>query len=271
MSGDPLTCPGCESVLCEDCRGPLGRTCVIDTCARPPASRAATMCRMHQERSLRTGRPEIDSRRGAANENWTGDQVTYRALHKRLARARGKADQYTCVDCGRPAQQWAYDNTDPNPRESMQNGSLVQFSNDLNRYQPMCRRCHKNHDNNDRVSSGRPWNKQTARGTANARAKLSPDQVREIRRRAQESPRVNVSALSREFGVARGSIDRVIAGLSYQDVDSPKSVSPPAALIPAQEGAHPDAHPHLEPRSPAPVPRRGGDLFRRGLVLPRCQ
>jgi len=207
---DVPRCPGCSSPLCEDCRGPLGATCRLTVCSEPVYR--ALRCQEHYESwraSLRTGPSRAD---------WTGAQPTYRAMHKRVERARGKASTHQCASCPDPARQWSYDETDPAPIEGTENGSTVRWSTDVERYRPLCLSCHKRTDNRVRRDEGR-WNPRPLIGTANPRAKLTTDQVREIRRRAAAAnQRLNVSALSREFGVCRGSIDRVLDGRSYRDV-----------------------------------------------------
>lgn len=57
----------------------------------------------------------------------------YGAKHKVVYRARGKASDHTCVECGDAAVNWAQthdtDGTDPQAH-----------------YQPMCLRCHRRYD-----------------------------------------------------------------------------------------------------------------------------
>lgn len=63
--------------------------------------------------------------------------VSYRAAHKRIERARGRATEHAC-SCGDRAAQWAYDGTDPN--ELTERG--LAYSLDVMRYVPMCVPCH---------------------------------------------------------------------------------------------------------------------------------
>lgn len=77
------------------------------------------------------------NKKGTAHPNWTGDDATYRAVHKRLVKARGKADH--CAHChtddGRKFY-WAY--TGPGHDE----GGL-HYSTNFDDYIPLCMSCHK--------------------------------------------------------------------------------------------------------------------------------
>jgi hypothetical protein len=61
--------------------------------------------------------------------------MTYSAVHQRLIRARGLASEHACAECGGQAADWAFDNGDPRG-----------FSEDLDRYSPLCRSCHRKKD-----------------------------------------------------------------------------------------------------------------------------
>jgi len=67
---------------------------------------------------------------------------SYATMHARLARIRGPASRYRCVDCGRAARDWSYDWSCPD--ELMDRFGA--YSADPNRYQPRCRRCHHRFD-----------------------------------------------------------------------------------------------------------------------------
>lgn len=67
------------------------------------------------------------------------DQVGYDAVHARLRRSKGLATNYLCIACDRQAAEWAYDQADPAERRD-KNGT---FSLDPDRYNPMCRTCHR--------------------------------------------------------------------------------------------------------------------------------
>lgn len=81
-------------------------------------------------------------RNGERNPRWLGDAPNYASAHDRVHAAKGSARDYDCVACGDAAEQWAYDNADPNERLE---GGLA-FSASPDHYQPMCQSCHKRFD-----------------------------------------------------------------------------------------------------------------------------
>lgn len=72
---------------------------------------------------------------------------SYRQIHWDLRAARGKADEYPCVACGKPAKDWAYQNNG-NP-ELYDQESGRPYCEDLTLYEPMCRNCHFKMDATD--------------------------------------------------------------------------------------------------------------------------
>lgn len=78
--------------------------------------------------------------------------IGYRGVHTRVQAARGRASAYLCAgDCGRLAADWAYDHTDPDELVTVVNGSLCRYSLDSDRYQPLCRPCHRRFDSTQRA------------------------------------------------------------------------------------------------------------------------
>lgn len=72
---------------------------------------------------------------------------SYKTLHSRLSRTRGRAAEHTCVDCGGPAAAWSYNNNDPDElTETQVGGSLVAYSINLANYDPRCTPCHSRFD-----------------------------------------------------------------------------------------------------------------------------
>ena len=71
-------------------------------------------------------------------------EVEYGPIHHRVRKANGPATNHSCVECGEPAQQWAYDHSARDERISAVNGMV--YSLDLTTYQPMCILCHRNLD-----------------------------------------------------------------------------------------------------------------------------
>lgn len=71
----------------------------------------------------------------------------YTNLHAKLRRNRGSARLHACVECGNPAEQWAYDRKDPNEHTRVQVGNrTVTYSSDPSHYEPLCRPCHHERD-----------------------------------------------------------------------------------------------------------------------------
>jgi hypothetical protein len=99
-------------------------------------------CRMHYLRIITHGDPHREYQ-GPNHAGWTGDDVTNRGLHQRIHKARGKASEYACVDCDKPARHWSYDHSDPNEKHDPEKGP---YSPDIDRYEPRCVRCHKRFD-----------------------------------------------------------------------------------------------------------------------------
>lgn len=71
---------------------------------------------------------------------------TNKTAHMRVKGIRGPAKNYSCVDCGTTAQQWAYNHKDPN---ELQEDSYVEgvyrvssvYSGNAEYYDPKCVRC----------------------------------------------------------------------------------------------------------------------------------
>ena len=114
--------------------------CKVDGCSNP--ARRAGWCWTHHARWRRHGDPGTVLKRGRKNHKGT-DDIGYSAVHERLYRARGAANTHIC-ECGQPAQQWAYDHSDPDPKFSWRRDLRyeVPYSLDLSRYVPMCIPCH---------------------------------------------------------------------------------------------------------------------------------
>lgn len=82
--------------------------------------------------------------------------VKYNAAHERVKRLWGPARQYPCVQCGKPADHWAYDNTDPTELMGRARYSLFpEF------YMPMCA---SHHQLMDRATYGRVMGSCTVDG-----------------------------------------------------------------------------------------------------------
>lgn len=161
----------------ETSRQPPTGPCSVAGCDRP--ARLKGLCRGHYQRVHRTGTPgsaELTAAVAGANEcavdgcnrtatakrycsahyrRWhftgelgtveiqpaaVGDGANYNTVHARLRAVRGAASRFACEHCGRPADDWAYDYRDPAGRWDQARG--MPYSVDLNRYLPLCKRCH---------------------------------------------------------------------------------------------------------------------------------
>lgn len=76
---------------------------------------------------------------GPDSYRWKGNQINYIAAHHRVYSSKGKATNHLCP-CGAQAHEWAYQGgcenelIDPRGRR---------YSPDPDRYEPMCRKCHR--------------------------------------------------------------------------------------------------------------------------------
>lgn len=69
------------------------------------------------------------------------DRPSYRVIRHQLREQRGPASEQPCQHCGRPADHWTYDRTDPGEYAVDDRGRLVIVSADLSRYVALCIRC----------------------------------------------------------------------------------------------------------------------------------
>lgn len=75
------------------------------------------------------------------------NDIGYTAAHDRVRADRGPICNHSCVDCGRRAQHWSYDHTDP--YELLVHGlsaNPIAYSPRPEHYSPRCVKCHKRHD-----------------------------------------------------------------------------------------------------------------------------
>jgi len=76
---------------------------------------------------------ETEFKKGQIPKNWKGDMVGYNALHRWVARHRGKAK--ICDECGSDKfVQWA--------------NISREYKRELNDYREMCSKCHRTYDKN---------------------------------------------------------------------------------------------------------------------------
>ena len=70
--------------------------------------------------------------------------MDYRSAHKNIQKSRGKASEYRCVGCRKPAKDWAYQYPEGVVALTDPKGRL--YSLDPSDYAPMCFGCHVTHD-----------------------------------------------------------------------------------------------------------------------------
>src|SRR6056300_929953 len=140
------------------------------------------MCSMHYQRSLKNGSPyvvwiptvgcsvdgceEKHYGNGLCNKHymrvWKNGTIetlikipghedpSYDTMHKRVMRSRGKASQYSCVDCGEQAYHWSYNHQGEIERSGPGVGSqkkyIFTYSTNIEDYDPRCVPCHKQFD-----------------------------------------------------------------------------------------------------------------------------
>lgn len=123
----------------------LAGLCV--TCGRAPVAVAKTrLCA-----ACATATASTCARRSSLKARPFADEpTTYTAAHARLKRLRGPASRWQCLECGAPAEQWAYRPGGPYERVTVeQNGKHQQrrtWSPRLDDYDPLCKQCHRARD-----------------------------------------------------------------------------------------------------------------------------
>jgi hypothetical protein len=117
--------------------------CTFPGCTRRPIARGYCSAHLRQQR--------VHGRMVAIRERTVWDACTYSAVHHRCRHIWGRVQQYPCLDCGRPAEEWAYDGKDPTELYAERTDwgkrkSIVPYSRFPEFYMPMCKACHKRRD-----------------------------------------------------------------------------------------------------------------------------
>lgn len=128
---------------------PSRGVCTVDGCEND--ARTKRLCVKHYKRLARYGDPVFVpklGKQGPEHPNWLGDIVGYYGAHHRVNRARGRAREHACADCGRPATEWSYNHDDPNEqlacdeRRNRPRAMPMAYSTDPAHYSPRCQSCH---------------------------------------------------------------------------------------------------------------------------------
>lgn len=96
------------------------------------------------EKTVQGGALRAGKSRGCGGRR--SGRVRYNSVMVKLRKARGKASERACIDCGGPAEQWRYDGSDPDELYDIaligyREGREVAYSTDPSHYDPLCRRC----------------------------------------------------------------------------------------------------------------------------------
>ncbi len=114
--------------------------CSIEGCERARKYLDTGWCQTHYHRYWRTGTTELLVREQRTN-------LTYFGAHGRVKNTFGSATQYKCVQCSRPAAEWAYDGTDESEITGLVSGKWpVTYSVWPEFYMPLCFPCHRAKD-----------------------------------------------------------------------------------------------------------------------------
>lgn len=124
--GDPLA---------PKVRQPNHGACEVDGCTQP--MRKLRLCASHYVMWRRYGK--------IRDWEYRWGDGGYNPAHRTLQRLRGKADEYTCVDCAGPADEWSYNGGDP---DEITDADGRKFTRNVDAYSPRCVRCHRIFDEN---------------------------------------------------------------------------------------------------------------------------
>jgi hypothetical protein len=139
--------------------------CTFPCCTRRPIARG--YCSAHN-RQLR-----VHGRMVPIREHTVWDMCTYSAVHHRCRQLWGRVQQYPCLDCGKPAEEWAYDGKDPTElyverTDWGKRKSIVPYSRFPEFYMPVCKACHKRRDMrelHEAYAEFRAWRKHNRNGS----------------------------------------------------------------------------------------------------------
>jgi hypothetical protein len=117
-------------------------------------------------------------------------------VHSAVRRKYGRADIYECTDCPNYAMDWSHiHDTDPD---------------NIDNYTPRCRSCHQKYDYADMIEVKENLSKQKL-GVLNPNAKLSPEDVDEIRRLALNG--YSGQYIANQYGISKRYANKIKAGV----------------------------------------------------------
>jgi hypothetical protein len=134
-------------------RRPKPEVCEIEGCDRPAnvPGTGRGWCQAHYRRWQNWGDVNAPIRRTYMPP---GDEPGYVTMHVKVSKARGRASDHVCIDCGERAKQWSYDHTDDNGLIGSNAGrDNLSYSLDVDRYEPRCVSCHAAFDKRRRDGS----------------------------------------------------------------------------------------------------------------------
>jgi polyferredoxin len=131
--------------------------------------------------------------KSCAIKSWSSKERTadpvYSTRHSRVLKARGKAGDQACADCGQQAREW-----------SQVHGTS---GDDPEHYEPRCARCHHAYDG-----------AQAKPGSRHHNAKLTEAQVLEMR----ASTGLTRKQLAAAYNVSPGTVDDILSGRRWKHV-----------------------------------------------------
>lgn len=112
------------------------------------------------------------------------EDPSYETIHARLFYTYGRASERVCGRCGKQALQWAYDHSDPDEKVDPKGRP---YSYDLERYTPLCVKCHRAVDNPGTCRNGHAWTTENTYHSAGKRfcRQCRREYMREYRRRTE--------------------------------------------------------------------------------------
>lgn len=116
--------------------------CTVDNC--PNRAHGKGLCYKHRSRLERIGSTYLPT--GYSER----PGLSYRGVHARVVKAKGKASEHACVDCGNIARDWSL-NKDCDYEMIQAQHQVLPVSYDVDNYEPRCKSCHIRYDLQNRT------------------------------------------------------------------------------------------------------------------------